>query len=162
MERLYWALMGTCWLCRTNISRRRLSRTPPRTTTTPSRRSSSLKGGVLSQDTSVTPYIHATYFHLFPPQSATSSTAICHNLPSLPNSAKSAEFRPNQDNARYSTVNPATKLTIYTSSSLFFIFFPYATSWPFYAVHVRSLIIYTLLHIIVTRTYSVTRRLRKP
>src|SRR6266705_5257482 len=97
---------------------------------------------LVSRDTSVTPYIHATYFppvstticHKFhrnllqvPPQSATSSTAICRNLPSLPNSAKSAEFRPNRDNAWYSTVNLATKLTIYTSSSLFFTFFPYIT-----------------------------------
>src|SRR6266581_9198719 len=117
-----------------------------------SRKSSSLKGGVLSQDTSITPYTHATYFppvstiichkfhhnllqsttichkfHRNLPQSAVSAK-FCHNLPFLPNSAKSAEFRPNQDNTRYSTVNLATKLTIYTSSSLFFTFFPYTTS----------------------------------
>src|SRR6266702_2075124 len=46
----------------------------------------------MSRDTSVTPYIHATYFHLFPPQSATSSTAICRNPPSLPNSATIYRF----------------------------------------------------------------------
>src|SRR6266568_3372225 len=120
------------------ISHRRLSQTLPRTTTTLSCRSSSLKGGVLSQDTSMTPYIHATYFppvsttichkfHRNLPQSAVSAK-FCHNLPFLPNSAKSIEFRPNRDNAQYSTVNLATKLMIYTSSSLFFTFFPYATS----------------------------------
>src|SRR6266571_9172703 len=106
----------------------------------------------MSRDTSVTPYTHATYF---PPASTTichkfhrnlpQSTAICHkfhrnlpqsavfakfchNLPFLPNFAKSAEFRLNRDNARYSTVNLATKLMIYTSSFLFFTFFPYIMS----------------------------------
>src|SRR6266702_2860805 len=130
--------MGTCRLYKTYISHKRLSQTPPRTTTTPSRRSSSLKGGVLSQDTSVTPYIHATHFppvsttichkfHCNLPQS-TVSAKFCHNLLFLPNSAKSAKFYPNQDNVQYSTVNLATKLTIYTPSSLFFTFFPYTTS----------------------------------
>src|SRR6266581_8615022 len=105
---------------------------------TPSRRSSSLKGGVLSQDTSVTPYIHATHFppvsttichkfHRNLPQSAVFAK-FCHNLPFLPNSAKSTEFCPNRDNVWYSTVNLATKLMIYTFSSLFFTFFLYATS----------------------------------
>ena len=55
MERFYWALMGTCWLRRTYTSRRRLPRTLSRTTTTTSRRSSSLKGGVLSWDYPLTP-----------------------------------------------------------------------------------------------------------
>src|SRR6266702_3776697 len=105
---------------------------------TPSHRSLSLKGGVLSQDTSITPYIHATYFllvftticykfHRNLPQSAVSAK-FCYNLPFLSNSAKSTKFRPNRDNAQYSTINLATKLMIYTSSSLFFTFFPYATS----------------------------------
>src|SRR6266700_3154713 len=66
-------------------------------------------------------------FHRNLPQSAVFAK-FCHNLLFLPNSAKSAEFRPNRDNAQYSTVNLATKLMIYTSSSLFFTFFPYATS----------------------------------
>src|SRR6266704_3064892 len=66
-------------------------------------------------------------FHRNLPQSAVSAK-FCHNLPFLLNSAKSTEFRPNRDNAQYSTVNLVTKLTIYTSSSLFFTFFPYITS----------------------------------
>src|SRR6266705_2973362 len=66
-------------------------------------------------------------FHRNLPQSAVFAK-FCHNLPFLLNSVKSIEFRPNRDNAQYSTVNLATKLTIYTSSSLFFTFFPYATS----------------------------------
>ena len=35
-------------------------------------------------------------------------------------------------------------------------FFPYTTSWLYHTVHVHSLIISTLLHIIATRTHSVT------
>src|SRR6266702_2170211 len=73
--------MGTCLLSRTYISHRRLSRTPPKTTTTPSHRSSSLKGGVLSRDTSMTPYIHATYF---PPVSTTICYKFHRNLPQVP------------------------------------------------------------------------------
>ena len=134
----------------------------------------------MSRDTSVTPYTHATYFllvstticykfhrnllqstaicykfHRNLPQSAVSAK-FCYNLPFLPNSVKSAEFHPNRDNARYSTVNLATKLMIYTPSSLFFTFFPYAMSWLHHIIHVLSLIISTLLYIIVAYTYFVT------
>src|SRR6266702_3437147 len=73
--------MGTCRLYKTYISHKRLSQTPPRTTTTPSCKSSSLKGGVLSQDTSITPYIHATYF---PPVSTTIYHKFHRNLPQVP------------------------------------------------------------------------------
>ena len=53
-------------------------------------------------------------------------------------------------------VDQATKSTICTLFSHFPTFFPYATSWFHHTVHVRSLIISTLLHIIATRTHSVT------
>src|SRR6266568_8753431 len=96
---------------------------------------------LLSRDTPVTPYTHppvSTVFHYdlpqVPPQSAAicrsppQSTTICHFYQILPSLLNSTEFRQNQDNAWYSTVNLATKLMIYTPSSLFFTFFPYATS----------------------------------
>ena len=53
-------------------------------------------------------------------------------------------------------VNWVTKSIIYTPSSHFLISFPYITSWFYHTVHVRSLIISTLLYIIATRTHSVT------
>jgi len=84
------------------------------------------------------------------------SAAFCHILPSPPNSAKFCHDRcPNPILLR-ARINQATKLTIYTLSSRFLTFFPYATSWPYHIVYVRSLIISTPLYIIVTRTYSVT------
>src|SRR6266568_4180653 len=83
------------------------------------------KGGVLSQDTSVTPYIHATYF---PPVSTTichkfhrnlpQSTTICRSPPKSAKVCRSCQvrrillnFARSRDNAQYSTVNLATKLT---------------------------------------------------
>ena len=55
-------------------------------------------------------------------------------------------------------VNWVIKLIIYTLFSCFLISFSYAMSWFHYIVHVRSLIISTLLYIIATRTHSVTLR----
>ena len=55
----------------------------------------------------------------------------------------------------YIYINQATKLIIYTLSSHFLISFPYITSWLYHTVYVRSLIIFTLLYIIATRTHSV-------
>ena len=48
-----------------------------------------------------------------------------------------------------------TKLIIYTPFFLFPTFFPYIMSWLHHAVHVHSLIISTLLHIIVAYARSV-------
>ena len=123
----------------------------------------------LSRDTPVTPCTHppvSTVFHYDLLQVLLQSAAICRSPPQsaiicrfcqiLPSLLNSAEFRQNQDNARYSTVNLATKLTIYTPSSLFFTFFPYTMSWLHHTVHVLSLIISTLLYIIVACTYFVT------
>ena len=99
------------------------------------------------------------------------STAICHILPtcfyrnvrnfcwilpSLPNSAKFCQDYDLKPILPRTRVNQATKSIIYTLSSCFLISFPYATSWLHYTVHVRSLIISTLLYIIATRTHSVT------
>jgi hypothetical protein len=84
------------------------------------------------------------------------SAAFCHILPSPPNPAKFCQDRyPNPILLR-ARVDQATKLTIYTLSSRLLTFFPYATSWPHHTVHVYSLIISTLLHIIVACTHSVT------
>ena len=81
---------------------------------------------------------------------------FCRILPSLPNSAKFCQDYNPEPILPHTRVNWATKLMIYTLSSRFLISFPYATSWFHYTVHVRSLIISTLLHIIATRTHSVT------
>ena len=81
---------------------------------------------------------------------------FCRTLPSLPNSAKFYQDHDPKPILPRARVNQATKSTIYTPSSRFLISFPYATSWLHHTVHVRSLIISTSLHIIATRTHSVT------
>ena len=81
---------------------------------------------------------------------------FCWILLSLPNSAKFCQdydLKPILPRVR---VNRAIKSIIYTLSSCFLISFPYVMSWFHHIVHVRSLIISTLLYIIVTRTHSVT------
>ena len=114
----------------------------------------------------MTPYTH-------PPVSTVHKTAICRDLwqsnGNLPysalfrqvplNSAIFCQVPPNsakfyQDHVP--RVNQATKSTICTLSSRFPTFLPYATSWPYYTVHVHSLIISTLLYIIVAYIHSVT------
>ena len=77
-------------------------------------------------------------------------------LPSLLNSAKFYQDYNLKPILPYIYINWATKSIIYTPSSHFLISFPYAMSWFHHIVHVRSLIISTLLYIIATYTYSVT------
>ena len=82
---------------------------------------------------------------------------FCRILPSLLNSTKFCQnYNPKPILPRI-RVNWVTKLIIYTLSSRFLISFPYAMSWFHYTVHVHSLIVSTLLHIIATRIYSVTK-----
>jgi len=90
------------------------------------------------------------------------SAAFCHILPSPTNLAKFCQDRYLNPTLLYICVDQATKLTIYTLSSYFLTFFPYATSWLYYTVYVHSLIISTLLYIIITYTYSVTLRCVNP
>ena len=128
----------------------------------------------MSRDTPVTPYTRppvstdsATRDRSRDCRNLRQSTAIygnlpysamsCHILPSLPNSAKFCQDHDPKPILPRARVNRATKSMIYTPSSRFLISFPYATSWFHHTVHVRSLIISTLLHIISTRTHSVTR-----
>ena len=82
-------------------------------------------------------------------------------LPSLLNSTKFCQDYNLKPILPYIYINWATKLIIYTLFSRFLISFPYAMSWFHHTVHVCSLIISTLLYIIATRTYSVTRILYK-
>ena len=81
---------------------------------------------------------------------------FCRILLSLLNSAKFCQDHDPKPILPCARVNQATKSMIYTPSSHFLISFPYATSWFHHTVHVRSLIISTLLYIIATRTHSVT------
>ena len=81
---------------------------------------------------------------------------FCWILPSLLNSAKFCQDYNLKPILPYTHVNWAIKSIIYTPSSYFLISFPYVMSWFHYTVHVRSLIIFTLLYIIATRTHSVT------
>jgi hypothetical protein len=76
--------------------------------------------------------------------------AFCHILPSSARTATRILFCPvhvltKQLSQRYIPL-----------SSRFLTFFPYATSWLYHTVHVRSLIISTPLYIIFACTHSVT------
>ena len=133
------------------------------------------------QDTPVTPYTRppistdsATRDQPRDCRNLRQSTAICHILPTcfyrnicdicnvcnfcriLPNSAKFCQDYNLKPIPPRVCVNQATKSIIYTLFSRFLISFPYVMSWLHHTVHVRSLIISTLLYIIVTRTHFVT------
>ena len=77
-------------------------------------------------------------------------------LLSLLNSAKFCQNYDLKPILPYTRVNWVIKLIICTLFSCFLISFPYVMSWLYYTVHVYSLIIFTLLYIIATCTYSVT------
>ena len=80
---------------------------------------------------------------------------FCRILPSLLNSAKFCQDYNLKPILPRICVNQVTKSIIYTLSSRFLISFPYATSWFHHTVHICSLIIFTLLYIIATHTYSI-------
>jgi len=95
----------------------------------------------MSRDTSVTPYTRPpvpTCFHLFPltQQEETDrettiwrqSAAFYHILPSPPNPAKFCQDRYLNPILLRVYINQATKLMIYTLSSRFLTFSPYAMS----------------------------------
>ena len=118
---------------------------------------------ILLRDTPVTPYTRlpvstdlAIRDRLRDCRNLRQSTAICHILPSLPNSAKFCQDHDPKPILPRVRVNWVTKLMIYTLSSRFLIFFFYVMSWFYHTVHIHSLIISTLLYIIATCTYSVT------
>ena len=81
---------------------------------------------------------------------------FCWILPSLLNFVKFCQDYNLKPILPHTRVNWVIKLIIYTPFFYFLISFPYAISWFYYTVHVRSLIISTLLYIIATCTHSVT------
>ena len=81
---------------------------------------------------------------------------FCRILLSLLNSAKFCQDYNLKPILPHIYINWVIKLIIYTPSSCFLISFPYITSWFYYTVYVRSLIISTLLYIIAICTYSIT------
>ena len=81
---------------------------------------------------------------------------FCQILLSLLNSAKFCQDYDLKPILPHTYVNWVIKLIIYTLFSCFLISFPYVMSWFYHIVHIRSLIISTLLYIIVTCTYFVT------
>ena len=74
-------------------------------------------------------------------------------LPSLPNFVKFCQDYDPKPILPHICVNWVIKLIIYIPSSCFLISFPYVMSWFYYIVYIYSLIIFTLLHIIITYTY---------
>ena len=137
----------------------------------------------MSQDTPVTPYTCppvstdlAIRDRSRDCRNLRQSTAICHILPtcfycniydirnvrdfyqilpSLLNSAKFCQDYNLKPILPHICVNWVIKSIIYTLSSYFLISFLYVMSWLYHTVYIYSLIIFTLLYIIATYTYSI-------
>ena len=112
----------------------------------------------MSRDTPVTPCTRPPVFHRSLPQSIISakprnSTNFHYKANSTPNLST---YSTTPVLCLFRACSPSNQVNNINPSLLSLTFFPYITSWLYHTVYIHSLIISALLHIIVTRTHSVT------